>query len=251
MTSMSGQVALVTGAGSGIGQAAARLFAREGAKVVVVDIDGAAGAQTVALVEQSGGDAVFVRADVTVEAEIEAMVAAALKRFGRLDAAFNNVGHPGHFRDALETTNEQWDHVGTIDLKAAWWCVKHEIAAMLEGGGGAIVNTATTGVLSTVPRMTAFTAFKHGIVGLTKSVARDYADRNIRANVLCPGATATPMLLGSLSKLGFTAEQMSAQIPMRRMARPEEQAEAAVWLCSPRASFVTGVVLPVDGGSSL
>lgn len=251
MTAMVGQVALVTGAGSGIGQAAAQLFGREGAKVVVVDIDAAAGERTVALVEQSGGEAVCVRADVTVEADVAAMVAASVARFGRLDAAFNNVGHPGHFRDALETTNEQWEHVGAIDLKSAWWCVKYEIPAMLASGGGAIVNTATTGVLSTVPRMAAFTAFKHGIVGLTKSVARDYAEQNIRANVLCPGATATPMLLGSLGRLGYTAEQMAAQIPMRRMARPEEQAEAAVWLCSPRASFVTGVVLPVDGGSSL
>jgi NAD(P)-dependent dehydrogenase (short-subunit alcohol dehydrogenase family) len=251
MSSMSGQVALVTGAGSGIGQAAVRLFAREGAKVVVVDIDEAGGRRTVSLVEQAGGEALFVRADVTVEAEIEAMVAGAMQRFGRLDAAFNNVGHPGCFRDALETTNAEWDHIGAIDLKAAWWCVKHEIPAMLASGGGAIVNTATTGVLSTVPQMTAFTAFKHGIVGLTKSVARDYADRNVRANVLCPGATATPMLLGSLGRMGYTAEQMAAQVPMGRMARPEEQAEAAVWLCSPRASFVTGVVLPVDGGSSL
>ncbi len=251
MTSMLGQVALVTGAGSGIGRAAAQLFAREEAKVVVVDIDDESGRRTVSLVEDVGGEAVFVRADVTVESDIEAMVAAATNRFGRLDAAFNNVGHPGHFCDALETTNEQWDHVGAIDLKAAWLCVKYEIPAMLASGGGAIVNTATTGVLNTVPRMAAFTAFKHGIVGLTKSVAKDYADRNIRANVLCPGATATPMLLGSLGRLGYTAEQMAAQIPMRRMARPEEQAEAAVWLCSPRSSFVTGVVLPVDGGSVL
>ena len=251
MTSMLGQVALVTGAGSGIGRAAAQLFAREGAKVVVVDIDNEGGRQTVSLVEDQGGEAVFVRADVTIEGDIEAMVAAATNRFGRLDAAFNNVGHPGYFSDALETTNEQWDHVGAIDLKAAWLCVKYEIPAMLASGGGSIVNTATTGVLNTVPRMAAFTAFKHGIVGLTKSVAKDYADRNIRANVLCPGATATPMLLGSLGRLGYTAEQMAAQIPMRRMARPEEQAEAAVWLCSPRSSFVTGVVLPVDGGSVL
>jgi NAD(P)-dependent dehydrogenase (short-subunit alcohol dehydrogenase family) len=248
---MMGQVALVTGAGSGIGRAAALLFAREGAKIVIVDIDGNSARQTVSLVEDAGGEALFVHADVTIEVDIAAMVAAATERFGRLDAAFNNVGHPGYFCDVVETTSVQWDHVASIDLKATWLCVKYEIPAMLASGGGAIVNTATTGVLHTVPNMGAFTAFKHGIVGLTKSVAKDYAARNVRANVLCPGATATPMLLGSLGRLGLTAEQMAAQIPMRRMARPEEQAEAAVWLCSPRSSFITGVVLPVDGGSVL
>jgi NAD(P)-dependent dehydrogenase (short-subunit alcohol dehydrogenase family) len=251
MTSMLGEVALITGAGSGIGRAAALLFAREGAKTIIVDIDDLAGAQTVSLVEAAGGEALFVHADVTIEDDIAAMVAMATERYGRLDAAFNNVGHPGYFCGVLETTSEQWDHVATIDLKATWLCVKHEIPAMLASGGGAIVNTATTGVIHTVPNMAAFTAFKHGIVGLTKSVARDYAALNIRANVLCPGATATSMLLGSLDKLGLTAEQMAAQIPMRRMARPEEQAEAAVWLCSKRSSFITGVVLPVDGGSVL
>jgi NAD(P)-dependent dehydrogenase (short-subunit alcohol dehydrogenase family) len=251
MTSMVGKVALVTGAASGIGRAAAQIFSRERAKVVVVDINDEGGRETVFLVNASGGEALFVHADVTVEADIEAMIGAATGRFGRLDAAFNNVGHPGYFCDVVQTTNEQWEHVGAIDLKAAWLCLKYQIPAMLASGGGAIVNTATTGVLNTVPRMAAFTAFKHGIVGLTKSVAKDYAAQNIRANVLCPGPVATPMLLGSLDKLGYTIEQMAAEIPMKRLAQPEEQAEAAVWLCSPRASYVTGVVLPVDGGAVL
>src|SRR5262245_12753140 len=131
MTSMSGQVALVTGAGSGIGRAAAQIFAREGAKVVVVDIDDAAGRQTVSLIEEAGGEAAFVHADVTVEDDIKAMVAASTDRFGRLDAAFNNVGHPGYFSSVVETTNEQWEHIAAIDLKAAWLCVKHQIPAML------------------------------------------------------------------------------------------------------------------------
>jgi NAD(P)-dependent dehydrogenase (short-subunit alcohol dehydrogenase family) len=248
---MSGKVALVTGAASGIGRAAALIFAREGASVVVVDITEAAGKETVELVEKTGGKALFVRTDVTVESEVARMVAAALDRFGRLDAAFNNVGHPGYQCDAHETTSEQWDHVASIDLRAAWLSVKYEIPAMLASGGGAIVNSATTGVFNVVPHMAAFTAFKHGVVGLTKSVARDYAGRNIRANVLCPGATATPMLLGWLPRLGMTPEAMGSAIPMGRLARPEEQAEAAVWLCSPRASYVTGVVLPVDGGAVL
>jgi NAD(P)-dependent dehydrogenase (short-subunit alcohol dehydrogenase family) len=251
MTSMQDQVALVTGGGSGIGRAASLIFVREGARVVIADIDEEAGPETVGLVEQQGGQAIFVRADVTIESDVATMVKAAVDSFGKLDAAFNNVGHPGYHRDAHETTNEQWDHVAAIDLKAAWLCVKHELPAMIEAGGGAIVNTATTGVLNTVPHMAAFTAMKHGIVGLTKSVAKDYASRNIRANVLCPGATATPMLLGWLPTMGLTREQMGAAVPMQRMATPEEQAEAAVWLCSPRASYITGVVLPVDGGSSL
>lgn len=251
MTSMSGKVALVTGGASGIGRAAALLFAREGAKVVIADLLEDAGQETVQLVQDAGGEAIFVRTDVTVESDVEGMVAAAMDGFGRLDAAFNNVGHPGYPVDAHETTNEQWDHVATIDLRAAWLSVKYEIPAMLASGGGAIVNTATTGVLHVVSHMAAFTAFKHGIVGLTKSVARDYAGRNIRANVLCPGATATPMLLGWLPTLGMTREAMDAAVPLGRMARPEEQAEAAVWLCSPRSSYITGVVLPVDGGSTV
>lgn len=251
MTSMANQVALVTGAGSGIGREAARLFAREGAKVVVVDINDAAGHETAATIGNTDGEAIFVHADVTVESDIEAMVAAAMDRFGRLDAAFNNVGHPGYQFDAHETTNAQWDHVASIDLRAAWLCCKYEIPAMLASGGGAIVNTASTGVLHIVPHMAAFTAFKHGIVGLTKSIAKDYAGRNVRANVLCPGAMATPMLLGWLPKMGMTPETMGKSVPIGRMARPEEQAEAAVWLCSPRASYVTGVVMPVDGGAAL
>ena len=251
MTSMTEKVALITGGGSGIGRAAAVLFAREGAHVAVVDIMEEAGQKTVELVEENLGKAFFIRADVTVERDIENMVAATMERFGRLDAAFNNVGHPGYQRDAHETTSEEWDHVASIDLRATWLSVKYEIPAMLASGGGAIVNTATTGVLNVVPHMAAFTAFKHGIVGLTKSVAKDYARRNIRANVLCPGPTATPMLLGWLPKLGMTEETMGAAVPIGRMARPEEQAEAAVWLCSPRASYVTGVVLPVDGGAVL
>lgn len=251
MTSMAGRVALVTGGASGIGQAAAVIFAREGARVVISDIQEAAGRAVAAGIVDAGGEAIFVRADVTVEAEVEAMVAAAMDRFGRLDAAFNSVGHPGYRCDAHETSNAQWDHIASIDLRAAWLSVKYEIPAMLESGGGAIVNAASTAVLSTVPHMAAFTAFKHGIVGLTKSVARDYAARNIRANILCPGATATPMLLGWLPNMGMTPEAMGAAIPIGRMARPEEPAEAAVWLCSPRASYVTGVVLPVDGGAVL
>ena len=219
--------------------------------MVIADILDEAGREAADLVERAGGQAIFVHADVTVERDVEGMVAAAMQRFGRLDAAFNNVGHPGYRVDAHETTNEQWDHVASIDLRAAWLSVKYEIPAMLASGGGAIVNTATTGVMHVVPHMAAFTAFKHGIVGLTKSVAKDYAARNIRANVLCPGATATPMLLNWLPSMGMTPEAAGAAIPIGRMARPDEQAEGAVWLCSPRSSYVTGVVLPVDGGSVL
>lgn len=249
MTSMSGMVALVTGGASGIGRAAALIFAREGARVVIADIMEEAGEESVRLVEDAGVEAIFAYADVTVEGDVEAMVKAAMDRFDRVDAAFNNVGHPGYQCDAHETSNEQWDHVASIDLRAAWLSTKYEIPAMLASGGGSIVNTASTAALHTVPHMAAFTAFKHGIIGLTKSIAKDYAQRNIRANVICPGATATPMLLGWLPKVGMTPESMGASIPMGRMARPEEQAEAAVWLCSPRASYVTGVVLPVDGGA--
>ena len=249
--SMGGRVALVAGASKGIGAATAEAFAAAGAAVVLAARDTTALRAVADGIQARGGRALAVGADVTDVASMRDVVDQAVSVFGRLDAAFNNVGHPGYFCDVVQTTNEQWEHVGAIDLKAAWLCLKYQIPAMLASGGGAIVNTATTGVLNTVPRMAAFTAFKHGIVGLTKSVAKDYAAQNIRANVLCPGPVATPMLLGSLDKLGYTIEQMAAEIPMKRLAQPEEQAEAAVWLCSPRASYVTGVVLPVDGGAVL
>jgi len=250
-TPLLGKVALVTGGSSGIGRACAVTFARDGADVAIADIDRVGGEETVGLVESIGRRAIFVRTDVTVADEIAAMVRRTVGEFGRLDAAVNNVGHPGYFKDAVQTSSEEWEHVANIDARSIWLSMKHEIPAMLAGGGGAIVNTASAAVFSVVPRMAAFLAFKHAVVGLTQSVARDFADQGIRANVLCPGPTATPMMLGSLERLGLTAEGSAAGIPMKRMGRPEEQAEAAVWLCSPRASFVTGVVLPVDGGYSL
>ncbi|MET0181306.1 MAG: SDR family oxidoreductase [Caulobacterales bacterium] len=249
---MPGKVALVAGGASGIGRSTALTFAREGANVVVADISVTGGEETAHLVEKAGVKALFVKADVTKRDEIEGMVTATVQQFGRLDAALNNVGHPGHFKDAVETTEEEWNYIANIDLRTIWLSMKYQIPAMrLSGEGGAIVNTATAAVFRVVPRMAAFTAFKHGIVGITQSVAKDFAIENIRANVLAPGATATPMFLGSLKDLGTTEEAASANNPMKRLGRPEEQAEAAVWLCSPRASYVTGIVLRVDGGQML
>jgi NAD(P)-dependent dehydrogenase (short-subunit alcohol dehydrogenase family) len=250
--SMAGQVALVTGGASGIGRAAATTFAREGAAVVVADIAEQGGEVTVQMVEDLGGESLFVRTDVLEPADLQNVVAQALSRFGRLDAALNNVGHPGYYKDAVDTTEEEWDHVAQIDVRSVWLSMKYQIPAMLETGGGAIVNTASAAVFRVTPQMAAFTSFKHAVVGLTQSVARDFAARNIRANVLCPGVTATPMMLESVAKLGDgTIQGIEARIPMGRMAKAEEQAEAAVWLCSPRSSYVTGTVLLVDGGLTL
>lgn len=249
--SMSGKVAIVTGGASGIGRACAQVFAREGAAVVVADVAEDGGRETVSLVEAAHGQAMFVRTDVTDVEQIAALVRRTVERFGRLDAAVNNVGHPGFFKDAVETSEEEWDHVADMDVRSIWRCMKHQIPAMLANDGGAIVNTATAAVLRTLPRMAAFTTFKHALRGLTLAVARDYAARGVRANLLCPSATATPMMIGSFGDLGVDQAAVEASIPAGRMARPEEQAEAAVWLCSPRASFVTGVTLPVDGGWSL
>ena len=251
MASMTGKVALITGGASGIGRAAALLFAREGANVVICDIAEGGGRETVQMVEAAGTQALFVRTDVTVAKDLEGMVSATMAHFGRLDAALNNAGHPGFFNNAVTCTEDEWDHVANIDLKSIWLSMKYQIPAMLKSGGGSIVNTATAGVHQVVPSMAAFTAFKHGVVGLTKSVAKDFAAQNVRANVLMPGPTLTKMMQDSFDQLGMSVATTAAKIPMNRMGRPEEQAEAAVWLCSPRSSFVTGVELPVDGGWSL
>jgi len=243
-----GKIALVTGGGSGIGRATALTFAREGAKVVVADVVVDGGEETVRLIKAAGGEAVFVKADMAKAAEVEALVQKAVATYGRLDCAHNNAGIEGATGRTADYREEDWDRVISINLTGVWFCLKYEIAQMLKQGGGAIVNTASDAGLLGVPQMPAYVASKHGVVGLTKTAALEYAKAGIRVNAVCPGVIKTPMVDRITGQRAGRAERMAAAEPVGRMGKPEEIAEAVVWLCSDAASFVTGLPMPVDGG---
>jgi NAD(P)-dependent dehydrogenase (short-subunit alcohol dehydrogenase family) len=243
-----GKVALVTGASSGIGRATALAFAREGAKVVVADVTVEGGEETVAQVKKAGGEAIFVKTDVSKAVEVEALVAKAVATYGRLDCAHNNAGIAGNAKTIVDDTEDNWDRILAINLKGVWLCMKYEIAHMLKQGGGAIVNTASGAGLIGVRRGGAYVASKHGVVGLTKTAALEYAKAGIRVNCVCPGPIDTPMLQGIGGRNQMVIERMVAAQPGGRLGKPAEIAEAAVWLCSDAASFITGLPMPVDGG---
>jgi len=242
-----GKVVLVTGASSGIGQATALAFGREGAKVVVAARRIPESKETVRMIEEAGGEAIFVRTDVSKRAEVEALVDRAVEHFGGLDCAFNNAGIPQIPRvPAADCTEESWDQVVDTNLKGMWLCMKYEIPQMLIRGGGAIVNCSSGVGLIGSPNSPAYISSKHGIVGLTKSAALDYAKKGIRINAVCPGVTWTPELEKYVREVGEA--QVALQLPMGRMGKPEEIADAVLWLCSDASSFVTGQALAVDGG---
>jgi NAD(P)-dependent dehydrogenase (short-subunit alcohol dehydrogenase family) len=248
---MDGKVALVTGGSAGIGRAAAVAFAREGARVVVSDVEPTGGEETVALIRADGGEAAFVRADVSRTDEVEAMVERTLELFERLDYAFNNAGIEGALAPTAEYSVEDWNRVLGINLTGVWLCMRHEIPAMLRNGGGAIVNNASILGHVAFANAPAYTASKHGVLGLTKSAALEYATLGIRINAVSPAFIETPMVMQRGVRAGESEEsyqQMAALHPVGRMGRPEEVASAAVWLCSDAASFVTGQSLLVDGG---
>jgi NAD(P)-dependent dehydrogenase (short-subunit alcohol dehydrogenase family) len=245
---VNGKIALVTGAGSGIGRATALVFAREGAKVVVADVVVDGGEETVRQIKAAGGEAIFTKADMAKAAEVEAMVQKAVATYGRLDCAHNNAGIEGATGRTADYREEDWDRVISINLTGVWFCMKYEIAQMLKQGGGAIVNTASDAGLLGVPQMPAYVASKHGVVGLTKTAALEYAKSGIRVNAVCPGVIKTPMVERITGQRAGRAERMAAAEPVGRMGKPEEIAEAVVWLCSEAASFVTGLPMPVDGG---
>jgi NAD(P)-dependent dehydrogenase (short-subunit alcohol dehydrogenase family) len=246
--SLEGKVALVTGAGSGIGRAAALAFAREGAKVVVADVVAEGGKETVRLIEQAGGTALFVEGDVSVSASVEVMVQAAVEQYGGLDCAFNNAGIEGAQAPTADATEDNWDRVLSINLKGVWLCMKHEIAHMVAHGGGAIVNAASVAGLVGFPGIPAYCASKGGVIQLTKTAALEYATQGIRVNATCPGVIRTPMIDRFLGGSAEAEAEFVALEPVERMGTPEEVAEAVVWLCSDAASFVTGHAMPVDGG---
>ena len=247
-----GKVALVTGGSSGMGQATAIAFAREGAKVVLVGVkDVTGGKETEELIKQAGGEATFIRADVSQAAEVEALVNRTIELYGRLDCAYNNAGIPGSHMKTADCTEAGWDHTISVNLKGIWLCMKYEILWMLEHGGGAIVNAASVGGIRPLPGNADYVASKHGMVGLTQAAAREYAGDGIRINVICPGIIDTRMTRTTLMKAPDFEVILKQAMPQGRMGTSEEIAAAVLWLCSDAASFVTGIAMPVDGGGAL
>ena len=244
-----GKAALVTGAGGGIGRATALAFAREGARVLVSDVDGGGGDETARLVADAGGTAVHFACDVTQPAEVKALVAAATDAFGRLDCAHNNAGIEGAYGRTADCDEENFDRTCAVNLKGVYLCLKAELARMLgTREGGAIVNTASVAGVEGAKNLPAYVASKHGVMGLTRTAALEYATRGIRVNAVCPGPIRTRMLEAIMEENPRMEPAMIAAVPMRRLGAPEEIAEAVVWLCSDRASYVTGQGLVVDGG---
>ncbi|HEY2604802.1 glucose 1-dehydrogenase [Paraburkholderia sp. RL18-103-BIB-C] len=247
---LEGKTIIVTGGGSGIGRAAALACSVAGARVVVADIGVAEGEETVSTIRRAGGDAIFVATNVANEEQVEALVAAALSRYGRLDGAFNNAGLSQTNVLLHELTAAQWRRIQSVNYDGVFFCMKHEIRAMLQTGGGSIVNTSST--LGRVAMRSAadYCGSKGGVLGVTKGAAVDYGDKHIRVNAVLPGAVDTPMVqaLGSDPQFADLIEKIRASHPLGRIGVPQEIAAAAVWLLSDKASFVTGAELAVDGG---
>jgi NAD(P)-dependent dehydrogenase (short-subunit alcohol dehydrogenase family) len=243
-----GKVALITGGGSGIGRAAALLFGREGAKVLVADYDPEGGERTVKTIKEAGGNAMFHAADVSNPQDVDGLMHLVVETYGRLDCAFNNAGIEGQMAATPECSLENWNRVIAINLTGVFLCMKYEIPLMLRHGGGSIVNTASAAGLVGLAGGPAYVAAKHGVTGLTKTAALEFAQQGIRVNAVCPGFIRTPMVERVLDKGGLSEEQIFASEPMHRMGKPEEIAEAVLWLCSGASSFVTGLPMPVDGG---
>jgi len=238
------KVALVTGGGSGIGRSSAIAFSKEGAKVVISDSREGPGEETVELINRSGGEAVFIKADVSKADEVEQLILKTVKVFGRLDYAHNNAGIVVANKAATidKYSEEDWDTIINTNLKGVWLCMKYEIPVMLKQGGGAIVNTSSIAGLIGMKKVSPYVASKHGIVGLTKAAAIEYAKKGIRINVICPGTVHT-RLVGER-----VPPSLNALHPIGRIGTPDEIANAVIWLCSDSSSFVTGHVLVVDGG---
>lgn len=245
------KVALVTGAAGGIGRSAAQIFAREGAKVVVSDLQEDNGQQTVELIKQAGGEATFIRCDVSRAPDVESLVAKTVEQYGRLDCAYNNAGVEGEWTRLHECSEDNFDFNYNVNMKGVFLCIKYQVTQFLaQNSPGAIVSTASIAGLVGSKNAGAYVAAKHGVVGLTKTAALEYATRGIRVNAVCPGVIRTPML----ERMFETNPRMEAAMlgfePIGRFGVPTEIGEAAVWLCSDQASFVTGHAMVVDGGAT-
>jgi len=248
MKEFDGKVALVTGGGSGIGRATALAFVREGAKVVIADRNAQRGEKIVSTIRDAGGLASFRRTNVSVAAEMEALVDYTMKTYGRLDLAFNNAGIEGDVKPLVDQTEANFDAVMDINVKGVWLSMKYEIARMLEQGGGAIVNSSSVAGVTGFPGIGIYAASKHAVIGLTKTAALEYSAQGIRINAVNPAAIDTEMIDRLADGLNMKKEELSTLHPIGRLGRVEEVAEAVLWLCSDRASFVTGHSLMVDGG---
>lgn len=245
------KVAIITGAGSGIGRATALKMASLGAKIVASDLNEANVEETISLISARGGEGIFTKCDVTRARDVEAMVNLAMSAYGKLDIAVNNAGVGGVMAYVTDVDEDTWDLVMNVNLKGVWLCMKYEIAAMLSGVGGAIVNVSSlAGILGF--RMNApYAASKHGVIGLTKSVALEYARKNIRVNAVCPGFTETPMVTNLVEEMPHMGEFVMKSSPMRRLGSVDEIADAIIYLADDSASFVNGHALVLDGGASI
>jgi len=247
---LEGKSALITGGGGGIGRATALIFAREGARLAIADAKSDTAEETVALVNQAGGQAIALSGDVTDSGTVQKMIAAVVSAYGRLDCAFNNAGIAGYQVGAAglkthEWADESFDRMIGVNLKGVWLCMKHEIIQMLAQGGGRIVNTGSIAGLIGLPTSSAYVASKHGVLGLTKTAALEYAVDDIRVNAVCPGYIETKMTEDTVRRRG---EELMRMVPFRRMGKPEEIGEMVLFLCSERASFISGACYNVDGG---
>ncbi len=243
-----GKIALITGAGSGIGRATALAFAAAGASVVVSDVVETGGQETVGLVSEAGGEALFIGADVSQLDEVAALVAESVRHFGRLDVAVNNAGIGGAWARTADYPLDDWARVIAVNLSGVFYCMQQELRQMLAQNGGAIVNVASIAGQRALANAPAYTASKHGVIGLTRTAAQEYARQKIRVNAVCPVFTRTPLFQGMIEGNDQLAERLVQNIPARRFGEPEEVADAILWLCSEGAGFVTGQAVNVDGG---
>jgi NAD(P)-dependent dehydrogenase (short-subunit alcohol dehydrogenase family) len=247
MSLFNGNVAIVTGGASGIGRAAALLYAKNGAKVIVSDVDEAGGNETVRMARQDGGEAAFARADVSNPADCQRLVSAAVEQYGRLDIAFNNAGIGGESNLVADYSVEGWEKVISVNLSGVFYCMKYEIPAMLKTGGGAIVNMSS--ILGQVgfASAPAYVAAKHGVVGLTQTAALEYSPQGLRVNAVGPGFISTPMIAAAEQDQP-TRDLLVSLHPIGRLGQPDEVAELVIWLSSDKASFITGSYFPIEGG---
>jgi NAD(P)-dependent dehydrogenase (short-subunit alcohol dehydrogenase family) len=247
---LEGKSALITGGGGGIGRATSLIFAREGARLAIADAAADAAEETVALVNKAGGQAIALTGDVTDSCAVKAMIGAVVSAYGRIDCAFNNAGIAGYQVGAAglkthEWSDESFDRMVGVNLKGVWLCMKHEIVQMLVQGGGRIVNTGSIAGLIGLPTSSAYVAAKHGVLGLTKTAALEYATDDIRVNAVCPGYIETKMTEDTMRRRG---EELMRMVPFRRMGKPEEIGEMVLFLCSDRSSYISGACYNVDGG---